>query len=164
MKIIMIKIEYYHVTRNTMQPGVDPSPQNQPQLFGQTQDINQQIQQSQGVFPQQQIIIINAKFAPEFNFRYLSYIIFGLGITTSFVLSSVSTSGDSGRLLDFLSQGVCCLSIIGTFVFDAIFYKGKADWQSSTGQSSAGSITGMIFDILFAILVVIFGYLWFIGN
>ena len=41
-----------------MQPGVGPEKPIQTQFSGQPQYINQQIQQSQGAFPQQQIIII----------------------------------------------------------------------------------------------------------
>ena len=147
-----------------MQPSVDPKEQSQTQFSGQPQYINQQIQQSQGAFPQQQIIIINAKFQPSFNFRYLSYAVFALGITASMILSNMRTDGDVDQYLRFLSEATCCLSIILTFVFDAVFYKGKADWQSTTGQSNTGSITGMIFDILFAGLVIIFGFMWFIGD
>ena len=147
-----------------MQPGVDPGKPNQTRFSGQTQYINEQIQQTQGVFPQQQIIIINAKYQPDFNFRYLSYAVFALGIIGSWILSITSTGSDVDGYLQFLSEATCCLSIILTFVFDAVFYKGKADWQSTTGQSNTGSITGMIFDILFGGLVLIFGYMWFIGN
>jgi len=147
-----------------MQPGVDPEKQNQTQFSGQPQYINQQIQQTQGVFPQQQIIIINAKYQPDFNFRYLSYAVFALGITAYFILSTMRTDSDVDQYLRFLSEATCCLSIILTFVFDAVFYKGKADWQSTTGQSNTGSLTGMIFDIIFAGLVVLFGFMWFIGD
>ena len=52
-----------------MQPGVGPEKPNQTQFSGQPQYINQQIQQSQGVFPHQQIIIINAKYQTDFIFR-----------------------------------------------------------------------------------------------
>ena len=147
-----------------MQPGVDPEKQNQTQFSGQPQYINQQIQQTQGVFPQQQIIIINAKYQPDFNFRYLSYAVFALGITAYFILSTMRTDSDVDQYLRFLSEATCCLSIILTFVFDAVFYKGKADWQSTTGQSNTGSLTGMIFDIIFAGLVILFGFMWFIGD
>ena len=147
-----------------MQPGVGPEKPNQTQFSGQPQYINQQIQQSQGVFPQQQIIIINAKYQPDFNFRYLSYAVFALGITAYFILSNMRTDSDVDQYLRFLSEATCCLSIILTFVFDAVFYKGKADWQSTTGQSNTGSLTGMIFDIIFAGLVILFGFMWFIGN
>jgi len=147
-----------------MQPGVDPEKPNQTQFSGQPQYINQQIQQTQGVFPQQQIIIINAKYQPDFNFRYLSYAVFALGITAYFILSTMRTDSDVDQYLRFLSEATCCLSIILTFVFDAVFYKGKADWQSTTGQSNTGSLTGMIFDIIFAGLVILFGFMWFIGD
>jgi len=144
-----------------MQPGIDPNSQNQPIMYGQQQNI---IQQSQGVFPQQQVIILTPKFKPDFNFRYLSYVVFCLGVPISFLLSTVSSGDDISHYLGRLGEGTCCLSIILTFVFDAIFCKGKADWQSSTGQSNTWAVTGMIFNILFASLVMIFGYLWFIGN
>ena len=147
-----------------MQPGVGPEKPNQTQFSGQPQYINQQIQQTQGAFPQQQIIIINAKYQPSFNFRYLSYAVFALGITAYFILSNMRTDSDIDQYLRFLSEATCCLSIILTFVFDAVFYKGKADWQSTTGQSNTVSITGMVFDILFAGLVIIFGFMWFIGD
>lgn len=147
-----------------MQPGVDPGKPSQTQFSGQPQYINEQIQQTQGAFPQQQIIIINAKFQPSFNFRYLSYTIFAIGITVSVILSTMSTDSDIDQYLGLLSEATCCLSIILTFVFDAVFYKGKADWESTTGQSNTGSITGMIFNILLAGLVLIVGYMWFIGD
>ena len=148
-----------------MQPEVDPEKPNQTQFYGQPHNINQQIQQTQGVFPQQQIIMINAKYQPDFNFRYLSYAVIALGITAFMILSEIATdyySADS--YLRFLSEASCCLSIILAFVFDAVFYKGKADWQSTTGQSNTGSLTGMIFNIIFACIFVIFGFMWFIGD
>ncbi|MAH08859.1 MAG: hypothetical protein CL961_04240, partial [Euryarchaeota archaeon] len=76
-----------------MQPGVGPEKPNKTQFSGQPQYINQQIQQSQGVFPQQQIIILNPKFQPKFNFRYLSYAVFALGITASFIFIEFSEPG-----------------------------------------------------------------------
>ena len=148
-----------------MQPGVDPKKPNQTQFYGQPQNLNQQIQQSQGVFPQQQIIILSQKFQPRFNFRYLSYTVFALGITASIIFLEISEPGRyANDIWRFLSEAVCCLSIILTFVFDAVFFKGKADWQATTGQSNTWSLTGMIFDILFAGLVVLFGYIWFTSG
>ncbi len=147
-----------------MQPSVDPKEQSQTQFYGQPQNINQQIQQTQGAFPQQQVIIINAKYKPDFNFRYLSYAVFALGITASVIFSNLHTDSDVDQYLRFLSEASCCLSIILALVFDTVFYKGKADWQTNTGQSNTGSITGMIFNLLFASLVIIFGYFWFIGD
>ena len=148
-----------------MQPSVDPKEQSQTQFSGQSQNINQQIQQTQGVFPHQQIIISNPKFQPKFNFRFLSYAVIALGVTASITFVEKS---EPGRLADdywrFLSEASCCLSIILAFVFDAVFYKGKADWQAATGQSNTWSLTGMIFDILFAGVVVLFGFMWFIGD
>ena len=148
-----------------MQPSVDPKEQSQTQFSGQSQNINQQIQQTQGVFPHQNIIISNPKFQPKFNFRFLSYAVIALGVTASITFVEKS---EPGRLADdywrFLSEASCCLSIILAFVFDAVFYKGKADWQAATGQSNTWSLTGMIFDILFAGVVVLFGFMWFIGD
>ena len=103
------------------------------------------------------------KFQPKFNFRFLSYAVIALGVTASITFVEKS---EPGRLADdywrFLSEASCCLSIILAFVFDAVFYKGKADWQAATGQSNTWSLTGMIFDILFAGVVVLFGFMWFI--
>ena len=76
-----------------MQPGVDPEKPNQTQFYGQPQNLNQQIQQTQGVFPQQQIIILNPKFHPKFNFRYLSYAVFAIGITASIIFMEMSAQG-----------------------------------------------------------------------
>ena len=144
---------------------MQPEKQNQTQLYGQPQNLDQQIQQTQGAYPQQQIIIMELKFQPKFNFRYLSYTVFALGITASITFLEFSEPGrHANDIWRFLSEAVCCLSIILTFVFDAVFYKGKADWQATTGQSNTWSLTGMIFDILFACIVLFFGYMWFIGD
>ena len=145
-----------------MQPSVDPKEQSQTQFSGQPQNINQQTQR---LSPQQQIIILNQKFQPRFNFRFLSYAVFTIGVTASYYFAEMPELGrHSNDYWRFLSEATCCLSIILTFVFDAVFYKGKADWQAATGQSNTWSLTGMIFDILFASLVVLFGYMWFIGD
>ena len=44
-----------------------------------------------------------------------------------------------------------------------MFYKGKADWEVSTGQSNGGSITGMVFDFIFAIIAIAFAILTIVG-
>ena len=144
---------------------MQPEEPNQTQFYGQPQNINQQIQQTQGVFPQQQIIIMDLKFQPKFNFRYLSYAVFALGVTACITFLEISAPGrHADDYWRFLSEASCCLSIILTLVFDAVFNKGKADWQATTGQSNTWSLTRMIFEILFAGLVVFFGYMWFIGD
>ena len=60
-----------------MQPGVEPKGEGRAQFYGQTQYVSQEIQQPQGVFPEQQVIVISYKYQPDFNFRNLSYLIFG---------------------------------------------------------------------------------------
>ena len=147
-----------------MQPSVDPEEQNQTQFYGQPQYLGQQIQQTQGAFPQQQVIILNEKFRPRFNFRYLSFAVLGIGMTASIIFSNVRIGGDADQYLRFLSEASCCLSILLAFVFDAVYYNGKANWQVSIGKSNTFSITNMILNILFASLVIIFGYFWFIGD
>ena len=131
-----------------MQPSVDPKEQSQTQFSGQPQ-----------------IIISDSQFQPKFNFRFLAYAVFVLGVTASYYFAEKS---EPGRHVDdywrSLSEASCCLSIILIFVLYAVFYKGKADWQAATGQSNTWSLTGMIFYILFAGLVVLFGFMWFIGD
>ena len=142
-----------------MQPDVDPNQQNQTMLYGRPQ-----IQQTEDGFPQQQIIIIDEKFKPEFNFRYLSFLLFVLGVIVSMISGNVVVEGDMKPYLRLLSESACCLSIILLFSLDAIFYKQKADWQQLNGQPNSSSIIGMSLEIFFAFIVVLFGYLWFIGN
>jgi len=144
---------------------MQPEKPNQTQFYGQPQNINQQNEQTEGVFHQQQIIIMNPTFQPKFNFRYLSYAVFALGVTACITFLEISAPGrHADDYWRFLSEASCCLSIILTLVFDAVFNKGKADWQATTGQSNTWSLTGMIFEILFAGLVVFFGFMWFIGD
>ena len=82
---------------------MQPEKQNQTQLYGQPQNLDQQIQQTQGPSPQQQIITMELKFQPKFNFRYLSYTVFALGITASITFLEFSEPGrhanDIWRLL-----------------------------------------------------------------
>ena len=62
-----------------------------------------------------------------------------------------------------LGESLCCLSFGLGFFLDAAFYKGKSEWESSTGQSNGGSTTGMIFDILFGIIAVVIALFVLIG-
>ena len=108
----------------------------------------------------QQIMTIEPKIStilktnfPSTN-QYLSYAVFALGVIASITFLEFS---EPGRLADdywrFLSEAVCCLSIILTFVFDAVFYnKSGLAGVLHMVQSNTWSLTGMIFDIPFLLV------------
>ena len=117
------------------------------------QQIQGQVQLVQ-VAQQPQVVYIDLKYNPENNFRYWSYVAIGIGLVI--YLGSVFTGG---RLIGdpgvFVSNSICCLSFSIAFFLDAAFYKGKSDWQTSTGQSNTGSMVGLVFDIIFGIIALL---------
>ena len=123
--------------------------QPQQQLQGQVQLVQ--------VAQQPQIVYIDLKYRPENNLRYWSYAVIGIGIViyVSAVFSSGALNGDGSGLGMMIGNSVCCLSFSIAFFLDAAFYKGKSDWQTSTGQSNTGSMVGLVFDIIFGIIALL---------
>lgn len=158
----MGKIDYIGHKPMTMQPGEDPNAQPHTQPAPPQQIIHGEQQNAQFATNQQQIVYINLKYKPEVNFRHISYIVIGIGITLYFGIFIFSMETDS-FLMTQIGTSLCCFSFCIGFILDGMFYKGKADWEVSTGQSNGGSITGMVFDFIFAIIAIAFAILTIVG-
>ncbi|MEC8540306.1 MAG: hypothetical protein VXY53_00505 [Candidatus Thermoplasmatota archaeon] len=130
-----------------MQPPVDPKqPQNQ---FWGGGDISPQSQSGE-----QQIIILNPKYQPQLNLRYISTGILVLGIAISIALPFVGID-ESGSVLFQISAYICCSSFILGLLVDAIYLKGKSDWQTSLGMSNTWSLVSLVLSILFALGLIL---------
>ena len=139
-------------------------PQNRPeQIVIQPQQNLQGEVQYTNIVQQPQIVYIDLKYNPENNFRYWSYGVIAVGISIYFGFGILFFESDFGPFID---NSLCCLSFSIAFFLDAAFYKGKSEWQTSTGQSSTGSIVGMVFDIIFGIIALFYAVflLIFIGE
>ena len=128
----------------------------EPIIIQPQQQIQGQVQLVQ-VAQQPQVVYIDLKYRPENNLRYWSYAVIGIGIVIymSTVFSSGALNGDGSGLGVMIGNSVCCLSFSIAFFLDAAFYKGKSDWQTSTGQSNTGSMVGLVFDIIFGIIALL---------
>lgn len=128
-----------------MEPSDDPEkPTNQSPWMG-----NAGPAQIQPQFPEQQIIVINPKYKPDFNLRILSTFILLGGVITSFALPFIGLDQDLYMLLE-ISSYLCCSSFIIASVLDAIYLKGKSDWQNSMGLSTSGTTVSLVLTIIFA--------------
>ena len=136
-----------------MQPGVDPYGQPENQYVAPQQYAQPAMQYAQPGMPQQQIVYIDLKYKPEVNLRNWSYLALGVGIIFYFGFMALGANTDS-EIFIAIGSTFCCFSFAIACFMDAVFYKGNADWQLSTGQSTGGSITGMIFVIFFGVLCV----------
>lgn len=135
-------------------------PQNRPEqiVIQPQQNLQGEVQYTNTV-QQPQIVYIDLKYNPENNFRYWSYGVIAIGIAIYMlgVFTSGEINGEPGNGLGMIiGNSVCCLSFSIAFFLDAAFYKGKSEWQTSTGQSSTGSIVGMVFDIIFGIIALFY--------
>ena len=128
----------------------------EPIIIQPQQQIQGQVQLVQ-VAQQPQVVYIDLKYRPENNLRYWSYGVIGIGIVIymSTVFSSGALNGDGSGLGVIIGNSVCCLSFSIAFFLDAAFYKGKSDWLSSTGHSNTGSMVGLVFDIIFGIIALL---------
>ena len=108
--------------------------------------------QNPGMVQQPQIVYIELKYSPEHNYRYWSYGVIAIGVLI-YLGSIVLFAGRDGTGL-ILGNSACCLSFSAALFLDAAFYKGKSEWQESTGQSTSGSTAGMVIDIILGIIAL----------
>ena len=136
-----------------MEPSADPEKTtNQSPWMG-----NAAQAQIQPQFPQQQIIVINPKYKPDFNLRTWSAVILIGGLVTSFALPFIGLDMDIYDIFQ-ISSYLCCSSFIIASVLDAIYLKGKSDWQNSMGLSTSGTTVSLVLTIIFAgfLFVILF--------
>ncbi len=129
-----------------MQHGPDSNGQQQ-QLWGEQQN-SPGLQQ----YPptQQQVIILNPKYQPQLNLRLVSTGILILGIAISIALPFIGIE-ESGSVLFQISAYICCSSFILALLADAVYLKGKSDWQTSLGLSNKWSVVSLALSLLFAL-------------
>tara|TARA_B100001250_G_C19273697_1_gene560228 strand:+ start:72 stop:506 length:435 start_codon:yes stop_codon:yes gene_type:complete len=109
----------------------------------------------------QQIIYVQApSFKPNPNYRHISYIVLGLGIVFSLLLSFISGTGS--EIAYRLGNSMCCGAIGVACILDAMYYNDKTNWQKQTGSDTASSTIGMIADIVFAIACLGMALLFFV--
>ena len=130
-----------------MGPGADPEkPTNQSPWMG-----NAVPAQVQPQFPQQQVIVIQAKYQPDVNLRTWSIVILICGVAISFVLPFIGLETDMYELFE-ISSYLCCSSFIVAFILDAVYLKGKSDWETSMGFSTNSTTFSLIVTISFAVI------------
>ena len=142
-----------------MQPGPDSSSQQQ-QFWGEQQN-SPGLQQYPPI--QQQVIILNPKYRPELNLRLISTGILILGIAISIALPFIGIE-ESGSVLFQISAYICCSSFILALLIDAVYLKGKSDWQTSIGMSNTWSLVSLVLSILFALGLIFILVLSLIGG
>ena len=110
--------------------------------------------QIQPQIPQQQVIIINAKYQPDVNLRTWSIVVLLCGVVISFALPFIGLERDVYALFE-ISSYLCCSSLITALIIDALYLKGKSEWQTSKGFSTNGTIFSLVVTILFAVILLI---------
>ena len=107
--------------------------------------------QIQPQVPQQQVIIIQAKYQPDVNLRTWSIVILICGVAISFLLPIIGLETDMYELFE-ISSYLCCSSFIVAFILDAVYLKGKSDWETSMGFSTNSTTFSLIVTISFAVI------------
>ena len=118
--------------------------------------------QIQPQFPQQQIIVINPKYKPDFNLRTWSAVVLIGGWVTSFALPFIGLDMDIYDIFQ-ISSYLCCSSFVIALVMDAIYLKGKSDWQNAMGLSTSATTVSLIFTITFAVILFVILFFNFIN-
>ena len=103
---------------------------------------------------QQQVIVIQAKYQPDVNLRTWSIVILICGVAISFLLPIIGLETDMYELFE-ISSYLCCSSFIVAFILDAVYLKGKSDWETSMGLSTNGTTFSLVVTILFAIIFLV---------
>ena len=110
--------------------------------------------QIQPQVPQQQVIIIQAKYQPDVNLRTWSIVILICGVAISFVLPFIGLETDMYELFE-ISSYLCCSSFIVAFILDAVYLKGKSDWETSMGFSTQSTTFSLVVTISFAVIFLV---------
>tara|TARA_A100001234_G_scaffold180678_1_gene163264 strand:- start:51 stop:482 length:432 start_codon:yes stop_codon:yes gene_type:complete len=100
---------------------------------------------------QQQVIVIQAKYQPDVNLRTWSIVILICGVAISFLLPIIGLETDMYELFE-ISSYLCCSSFIVAFILDAVYLKGKSDWETSMGFSTNSTTFSLIVTISFAVI------------
>ena len=103
---------------------------------------------------QQQIIITNPKYKPALNLRIISTGIIVLGSLIAIALPFIGIEA-SELLLFEISSYVCCSSFIIGLLIDAVYLKGKSDWETSIGLGNTWSLVSLVLSIMVAIGLII---------
>tara|TARA_B100001113_G_scaffold333363_1_gene311148 strand:- start:51 stop:491 length:441 start_codon:yes stop_codon:yes gene_type:complete len=103
---------------------------------------------------QQQIIITNPKYKPALNLRIISTGIIVLGSLIAIALPFIGIEA-SELLLFEISSYVCCSSFIISLLVDAVYLKGKSDWETSIGLGNTWSLVSLVLSIMVAIGLII---------
>jgi len=135
-----------------MTKEVGPNSQPESLFVGNVSNTVSEIQNESPIISQQQIEPINLKYSPEVNHRNRSYLVFGIGIALLIVFPFHSLDGNF--LFGTIGTALCCFSFAIAFFMDALYSKGKSDWELSMGQSNFTSTIGMRFDIIIGILCI----------
>jgi hypothetical protein len=150
--------------------GQQPQPQQQQPVYqqqGYPQQGHQQphhvpVQQYQQPMvgnPNQQANVLYVSFNPSPNYRTISYIFLAISVVGSIGVAAISggTNNSGSDTAVCMIYTACCLPLGIASILDAVFYHTKKSWHENTGTDSTGSVVGMIFDIIFA--VICFGLL-----
>ena len=160
----MPKVKVLVIKAGLMQPGVEPNNKPPRQFISTQQNESPVTQYVQPVTLQPQIVYV-LKYRPETrNLRHWSYLIFFLGLVIYGASSIIGIAVFDSAVFIILGQSLCCFTFAAGFFMDAAFYKGKADWEHSTGQSNSGSTVGMVFDVLFGIIAIGMAILYWVVD
>ena len=133
-----------------MQPGADSNNRTH-QFWGSDEKPASQQQFSS---LQQQIIITNPKYKPALNLRIISTGIIVLGSLIAIALPFIGIEV-SELLLFEISGYVCCSSFIIALLVDAVYLKGKSDWETSIGLGNTWSLVSLVLSIMLTIGLII---------
>ena len=103
---------------------------------------------------QQQIIITNPKYKPALNLRIISTGIIVLGSSIAIALPFIGIEASEFLLFE-ISGYVCCSSFIIGLLVDAVYLKGKSDWETSIGLRNTWSLVSLVLSIMVAIGLII---------
>ena len=100
---------------------------------------------------QQVIYVQSPSFKPSPNYRHISYLIIGGGVLLSLGIWVLTEFLGLGSMEE-LTNSVCCGSLGIACIFDAMYYNDKSAWAKQTGAGESGSVIGMIFNIIIAMV------------
>ena len=104
-------------------------------------------------------VSVTEKYQPDKNLRFAAFIVFIIGALISIPTFMIGLEQEGSWLICQIGAIIFCLTVITTFVLEAMFVSKKSEWEAAQGRPTTGSKIAMVwytlYILFFSLLMVI---------
>ena len=104
-------------------------------------------------------VSVTEKYQPDKNLRFAAFIVFIIGALISIPTFMIGLEQEGSWLICQIGAIIFCLTVITTFVLEAMFVSKKSEWEAAQERPTTGSKIAMVwytlYILLFSLIMVI---------